>query len=294
MTGLLRSFCCALMFGLMLAPFEAEAKRFGGGGSLGKSFFTQKKAAPAPAPKQSSTQQNSTQQSAATQPKAGATRPGMGGMLGGLLAGGLLGALFFGGAFEGIQLMDILIFALIGFVLFKLFARGQATKPQPSYAGAGAEQPMARQSAPASAGNFEPTPLMSARFDESEVDLPSWFNKEAFIDGARQHFAELQRAWSVNDLSTIETYCSAELYAELVAERARLGQATLDNDLVSVMADIVGYSEADREARLSINFYGWMREGAGNDTNEFNEVWHLTRDLAQPDADWFIVGIEQP
>ncbi|WP_210396205.1 Tim44 domain-containing protein [Motiliproteus sediminis] len=292
MTGLLRSFCCALMLGLVLAPLDAEAKRFGGGGSLGKSFFTQKKAAPAAAPRPSSTQQAAT----GSQQKTAAARPGMGGMLGGLLAGSLLGALFFGGAFDGIQLMDVLIIALIGFVLFKLFARSQPVRPQPSYAGhAGGEQPMARQTAePLSGGSFEPTPLMSARFDESEVELPGWFNKDAFIEGARQHFAELQRAWSINDLSTIETYCSAELYADLVAERERLGAATLDNDLVSVMADIVGYSEANQEARLSINFYGWMREGAGNDTTEFNEIWHLTRDLTRADADWFIVGIEQP
>jgi len=291
MTGFIRSFCCLLMLAVVALPQDAEAKRFGGGGSFGKSFFTQKKVAPTPvAPRQSTTQQTATQQGMAAPKTAGATR---GGMLGGLLAGGLLGALFFGGAFDGIQLMDVLIVGLIGFVLFKLLARSQVARPQPSYAGhpSGHQQAAPKAAAPTA---FEPTPLMSERFDEAEVALPEWFDKSAFIDGARQHFAELQKAWALNDLSTIQTYCSSELYTQLVAERHKLGSATLDNDLVSVMVEIIGFAQEGDEARLSINFYGWMREGAGQETTEFNEIWHLTRDLSAADADWFIVGLQQP
>ena len=80
----------------------AEAKKFGGGKSFGKSFKT------APAPKQQNTnsirQDQTGKNTAANSSKKGL----MGGLLGGLLAGGLLAA-FFGGAFEGIQFMDILI-----------------------------------------------------------------------------------------------------------------------------------------------------------------------------------------
>lgn len=292
MSAFFRSFCYALMIATVLLPATADAKRLGGGGSFGKSFFTQKKVAPAPAaPRQSAAQQNSTQQStAATQ---AAPKRGFGGLMGGLLAGGLLGALFFGGAFDGIQIMDILIIGLIGFVLFKLLARSKVQRAQPSYAGhpnpgCEPEQPVARESA-----TFEPTPLMSERFDDTEVELPAWFDKPAFLEGARQHFSELQIAWSNNDLPTIESYCSSELYQQLLEERQALGSGRLDNDLVSVMADIIGFTQEGDEARLSINFYGWMREGAGQETTEFNEIWHLTRDMATPGSDWFVVGLQQ-
>ncbi|WP_421862809.1 hypothetical protein [Motiliproteus sp.] len=74
----LTAFCCVLMLGLTLAPDAAEAKRLGGGGSFGKSFFTPKKTtpksdpAPTAAPKQ-----------AGTTTTAAKPKPAMGGMLGG-------------------------------------------------------------------------------------------------------------------------------------------------------------------------------------------------------------------
>ncbi|WP_207061992.1 Tim44 domain-containing protein [Motiliproteus sp. SC1-56] len=280
MTRILLTFCCALLLGTGLTTDVAEAKRFGGGSSFGKAFSTPKKVSPTPQP--SATRSSSTDKAATTTRK-----PGMGGMLGGLLAGGLLGALFFGGAFEGIQLMDVLILGVLGFVLFKLFTRGAVAQRPPAYAGA-ADGPVA------TGHGFDPTPLMSSGVGVAEPALPEWFQKEAFLEGARSHFAELQTAWSENDLETIRGYCSAELFGHLEQERARLGAGVLDNDLVSVMAEILGYSEVEQTAQLSVNFYGWMREGAGAQTTEFNEIWHLTRDLSKEGADWFIVGIEQP
>ena len=98
------------VFSFGLAAFDAEAKRFGGGQSMGK-------------------QRESMSQQAAPQPgqtpsaaPGAAARPGGNkwlGPLAGLAAGGLLAALFMGGAFEGINMMDVLMLAaLIGGVFF--------------------------------------------------------------------------------------------------------------------------------------------------------------------------------
>ena len=283
----LMTFCCVFMIGLIFTPEQAEAKRFGGGSSFGKMFSTPKKVNPAP--------KAAPQPAAAKTAAAGAAgaKSGLGiGMLGGLLAGGMLGALFFGGAFEGLQMMDVLIMALVAFVAFKLFARGKATQ-QPRYAGH-----------PPAGGNAEPVNQAPQQFEsaaptswglasEEVLDLPEWFNKEGFLEGARGHFGQLQLAWNQNDLEQIRTYCSAELFASLEQERKQLGDAVLDNDLLSVIPELVGFHEQDGEAQLSVFFNGWMREGTGAETTEFNEIWHLTKDLAQADADWFIVGIEQ-
>lgn len=277
-------FCCVLMLGLTLTPDVAEAKRFGGGGSFGKMFKTSpKKTSPAVAPKAAPSSTGKT--------AAAPSRPGMGGLMGGLLAGGLLGALFFGGAFDGIQFMDILIIAVIGFVLFKLFAG--AKKPQrrePQYAGHPEQEPVAARTSVepvASGGSW------GQGDQEAELDLPAWFDKKAFLEGSSNHFAQLQKAWNQNDLPEIQTYCSEELFDALVAERARLSDSELDNDLVSVIPELVGFAEAEGQAQVSILFNGWMREGAGAETTEFSEIWHLTRDLSAEGADWFIVGIEQ-
>ena len=77
---------------LVLTSTYADAAKFGGNRSFGKSFRT------APAPKQAQPSMNKPQQPAAANPGMG--KGLMGGMLGGLLAGGLLAALIGGGAFQ--------------------------------------------------------------------------------------------------------------------------------------------------------------------------------------------------
>ncbi|MCW8884289.1 MAG: TIM44-like domain-containing protein [Motiliproteus sp.] len=288
--------CCALLVGFTFSADYAEAKRFGGGGSFGKMFSTPKKAAPRPAPSKNATQPSSNQ----TTTTAAKPKPGMGGLMGGLLMGGLLGALFFGGAFEGIQIMDILIIAVIAFVLFRFLSRMKQPQQKPQYAGnyhqpEEQEQQSQQRTAPEpQASGFEPTPLMSSSLSEANLELPAWFDKESFLAGARDHFVHLQDAWGRNDLEEIRTYCEADFYQLLVDERAKLDSGNLDNEVVSVMVELLGFNELDNRAELSINFYGWMREGTGEQTTEFNEIWHLNRDTTKAEADWFIVGIEQP
>ncbi|MEH6648995.1 MAG: Tim44-like domain-containing protein [Motiliproteus sp.] len=279
------AFCCVLMLGLTLTPDIAEAKRFGGGGSFGKMFSTPKKVSPtrqtAPAAAPAST---------TSKTAAGQRRPGIGGLMGGLLAGGLLGAMFMGGAFEGIQMMDILIIAVIGFILFKLFAGAKTQRRSPQYAGHPEPESVAART------SVEPLTSAGSWGQSAQIvdlDLPAWFDKAAFLEGSSNHFSQLQQAWNQNDLPEIKSYCSEELFDALVLERGKLNDSELDNDLVSVVPELVGFAEAEGQAQVSILFNGWMREGAEAETTEFSEIWHLTRDLSAESADWFIVGIEQ-
>lgn len=294
MTGFL-----VLLLGLMMPLEAAHAKRLGGGFSLGKSYTTPKKVTPAPGANRTQDAQKTTtpNQTANT-----TRRSGWGGMLGGLLAGGLLGALLFGGGFEGIQLMDILLIALVAFVLFKLFARKGT--PQPVAAGAGTGAPQTRQSwgdqATAGAERTAETPVYSggigggdAGLAEAELNLPDWFNKEAFLSQACDHFARLQKAWDESDWEEIATYTTAELLAELKAQRARFPQRQ-HTEVVSVMAELANFIDEGSQVIVSIHFYGWLREEEQADTAEFSEIWHLSRDRTVENADWFIVGIDQP
>ncbi len=94
-----------LSFGL--AAFDAEARRFGGGKSIGK----QREAiSPQTPPKSAQTPP------AASAPAAAGNR--WMGPLAGLAAGGLLAALFMGGAFEGINMMDVLMLAALMAAVF--------------------------------------------------------------------------------------------------------------------------------------------------------------------------------
>lgn len=282
-TLLVSFFALVISFG-MLVP-DAEAKRFGGGFSLGKSFKSPKRVQPAAPSKQQAAPASGTANKAG-QPR----RSGFGGLMGGLLAGGLLGALFLGGAFDGIQFMDILLIGLLIFVAVKIFA-GMKRAQQPQYAGHQREQPETQQQSESETYQNVP-PAAGAGFDSEPLSLPEWFNEQAFVEGAKGHFTHLQQAWDRSDWDDIQTYTTPELLETLKQERA---QQTADQktEVVSVMAEMANFIDNDDHVIASVNFYGWLKEDS-DETTEFSEIWHLRREMSGDNSDWVIVGIQQP
>lgn len=281
----------ALLLATLMFSEPAQAKRFGGGFSLGKSYSAPKRIAPAP----TATQRQSTQQPTMTSTTQ-RPRTGLGGMVGGLLAGGLLGALFFGGGFDGIKPIDIMLIALAGLVIYRLFLARTATRP--SYAGAAdAYDGDVRQQWSGEQPTIPTPPEYGGVADnhlvEPQLDLPDWFNKRAFIEQACQHFTHLQRAWDLQNWDEIRSYTSPELFESLQQERARApGQQ--HTAVESVMAELINFIDQGEQVVVSIHFYGWLREDEQSGTTEFSEIWHLVRDMRTENADWLIVGIEQP
>ena len=269
---------------LISAPNFAEAKRFGGGFSLGKSYSMPKKAAPAPTPSKSAT-------TASSKPTQGA-KPSMGGLLGGMLAGGLLGAMLFGGAFEGIQIMDILLIALVIFVLVRMFGGRRAPAIAGGYGAhqAPPEMPMARNSeAVLSSGGWGG---LSAGLQQVDIETPDWFDAKAFVAGAEAHFKTLQSAWDRQEWSEIASYTSPELLVSLKKNREMLPDVQ-NTEVVSVIAELGNFQEDADQFVVSMLFHGWIREDGKSDATEFSEVWHLSRAKESVGGDWFIVGIEQ-
>ncbi|MGR5068527.1 Tim44 domain-containing protein [Vibrio alfacsensis] len=284
------SIVALLMFTVAVTPI-AEAKKFGGGKSFGKSYKT------APAPKQ---QQQNTNTIGKEQTTKSSSKKGlMGGLLGGLLAGGLLAA-FFGGSFEGIQFMDILIIGLIAFVIFKLM-RGllgakqgsmNQHRQQPAFGGNHSkfEQPNMQ--------NFEQQPNTNTGgfggfSNQADIphNYPPGFDQAAFINGSREHYRILQGAWNHNQLDTIEEYVSQSLFEDLKAERAKL-EGEQHTDVMYVDAEIVRADYDANKAQLSLQFSGRYRDAAENIEEDIKDIWHLERDLTVPNAPWLIVGIQ--
>ncbi|MGQ4878311.1 Tim44 domain-containing protein [Billgrantia sp. LNSP4103-1] len=258
------------MLGFGLAVEHAEARRLGGGGNVGS--FSRSADRPAASPNQAAPARQA-------QPNrvAGSRMPGM---LGGMLAGGLLAALFFGGAFDELRLMDILLIAGLGFLLFRLLARRRtavAGGPQPSEHQPGAA-PQAFQSAPGAAAG-----------SGSFASLPAWFDRERFLSGAKEHFMTLQRAWDNNDFGGIQEYVTPELYNLLREERSRQ-PANNRTEIVRLFAELGDVREVGRQAEATVIFHGILDEN-GNQS-EFNETWHLIREV-QDGAPWYLQGIEQ-
>jgi len=286
------SLVALLMISVAVTPV-AEAKKFGGGKSFGKSFKT------APAPKQQKQNTSTLNSKDSTKAAQSSGRKGlMGGLLGGLLAGGLLAA-FFGGAFEGIQFLDILIMGLIAYFAFK-FLRGMlgakqgsinhGQQNQPAFGGMNRnayEQPNVH--------NFE-QPQASSGFGSnahSEVphNYPPGFDQSSFVNGAREHYRILQGAWNHNQLETIEEYVSPSLYADLQEERVKL-EGEQHTDVMYVDAEIVRADYDSSKAQLSLQFSGRYRDAVENVEEDITDIWHLERDLTVANAPWLIVGIQ--
>ncbi|MCE8022521.1 MULTISPECIES: Tim44 domain-containing protein [Halomonadaceae] len=268
----MRHFLVMLMVAVMgfgLAVEHAEARRMGGGGNVGS--FSRSADRPAAAPNQAAPARQAQPSQA-----AGSRMPGM---LGGMLAGGLLAALFFGGAFDELRLMDILLIAGLGFLLFRLLARRRtavAGGPQPAD-----NQPHAAPQA------FQPAPgaTMGGAFDS----LPEWFDRERFLSGAKEHFMTLQRAWDNNDFSGIQEYVTPELYNLLREERSK-HPANNRTETVRLFAELGDVREIGKQAEATVIFHGILDENG--EQTEFNETWHLVREM-RDGAPWYLQGIEQ-
>ncbi|WP_299013535.1 TIM44-like domain-containing protein [uncultured Photobacterium sp.] len=286
-------FALILTVSFMATP-HAEAKKFGGGKSFGKSFKTAPVKQQKPQQTDTLKQQNPTANQAGKSSKKGL----MGGLLGGLLAGGLLAA-FFGGAFEGIQFMDILIFGLIAFVIFKLFKtmRGAKTTPmghREAYAGNSQHKQSHQQFRQAAAPEMN-TASASEDFASTDSDVPfnltPGFNMNAFLNGAREHYRILQGAWNHNELETIREYVSPALLEDLMAERAKL-EGEQHTEVMYVDAELVRADYDANIAQLSVQFTGRYKDRHEGVEEEITDIWHLERDLRSSNAPWLIVGIQ--
>lgn len=303
-----------VFFSLFSVAQVADAKRFGGGSSFGYSKSVPSKSynkAPAAAPKAAPT---------STAAAGAKSRPGMMGILGGLAAGGLLAALFMGDGFEGIQIMDILLFALLAFVLFKLF-RHFAGRQRPAEAHSAYQphhesasqrhsqrQAHAEPKAEEPAYQREATPAYNPDSGESifgsslgegvsdnampVTETPAWFNAEEFVEGAKGHFVTLQKAWDNADVSEIESYCSPALF-EAIKKEMQGVQAGDNHTVVDTLDAEVADMAIDGEYFIvSIRFSGFIEEDAKEGAHAFNEIWHIRR-LANDEGTWQVAGIQQ-
>ncbi|WP_462174361.1 Tim44 domain-containing protein [Pseudoalteromonas xiamenensis] len=270
---------------LFATSFDAfAAKKFGSKKKSGKTQQTQ-----TAQPKQ---QVDTKTLPAKTAPKS--SKKGiMAGVLGGLLAGGLIAAML-GDDFEGFQWLEMILFAVLAFVIFKVVKGMMARRQQPAYAGASSspystapQQPYQQPSQPQA---FTPT---SSGFGSSTSDvpfnLPRDFDLNGFLRGAENHYRTVQKAWNENDFATVSEYLSPELIEEFKAERAEQGQVS--NETLFLSAEAVRADVSPVVWEISVMFHGKYRVNIENVEEPIHEVWHLER-KTDANAPWLIVGVE--
>lgn len=272
------SIALALCLGLTFS-MDADARRGGFGG--GKSFGSVKH-------KQTQQQKPAAAQTPNKQGAAAAgAKPGIGGMLMGLAAGGLLASMFMGGGFEGLQFMDMLIFGLIGFVIFKLIASRRRQMPQAATAGG----PVMQRETHSPAHD-----ILSSSAPEATVKpvihAPAWFNENSFLQAAEGHFNTLQQHWDANEIEQIAEFVTPEMLTLLTNERNSLGDAMQSTYIDDLSVQLDGIDEENDLTIATITFFGVVKKSRFDQGEAFSESWSMER-RAGDNQPWLIAGIRQ-
>lgn len=249
---------------------NAEARRFGGGSSIGKQRTmtpqqTQRAPAAAPAPAAPASTGNKW-----LGPLAGLA---IGAGLGAMFAGGGLGGI--GSAFGGILMM----LAAAALVMF-LIARFRRPQPAMQYAG--------------NAYGYQPEPQTSSGAGSVPAanSIPTDFPVEAFLRSAKMSFIRLQAANDRKDLDDIREYTTPEMFAEISMQLQERGNAAQTTDVISVNADLLEVVTENNHAVASVRMTGQLSENKGS-PESFDEIWHVQKDLHNDTAVWLLSGIQQ-
>ena len=306
--------------------FDAEARRMGGGKSMGRqsSNVTQRDAAPpAAAPGNPS-------QSAATAGAAGAgtaaagaaARKPWGAMLGGLAAGlglaWLASSLGLGAGFANmllILLLGVAIFAVIGMVRRSRAGAGNAGNGL-AYQGAG-QTPVAtpRQYSPTNVGNdasARPWESQATQFNSGAAQgggsmigsalsgsqnwgVPADFDVTGFTEAAKRNFITLQDAWDRSDIPALRAMMTTDMLTEIQSqlnEREREAPGKVSKtDVVMLDAQLLGIEELNDMYMASVEFSGMIREDDAASPSPFREVWNMTKPK-QGRGGWLVAGVQ--
>ena len=305
---------------LTLSGTAADAKRLGGGGSVGKqsSNVTQRQA-PAAAP--------------ATAPGAGAAaaapKKPWGAMLGGLAAGlglaWLASSLGLGGAFGQIimfALLALVVMVAIGFVMRRLKGGASnspgATRAQSPFAfqGAGSspETATARSYSPANVGNdasARPWERSTTAFDGAAASsgsmigsglagsqswgVPAGFDAEGFLNACKANFVTLQDAWDRSDIQNLRAMMTDDMLEQIKTQLAdretHTGGTANKTEVVVLDAKLLGIEEMSDVYMASVEFSGMIKEDASSGASAFREVWNMTKPRTGGSG-WLVAGVQ--
>ena len=313
---------------MLFTAFDAEARRMGGGKSMGRqsSNVTQREAARTPPTAPGNQAATAGAAGAAGAGAAAATRKPWGAMLGGLAAGlglaWLANSLGLGAGFANILLIALL--AMAAFAVFRMIknrsAGGQAGNRM-AYQGAGSaggQVPTPAGYSPNNVGNdaaARPWESQGTNFSSAGAaatgaaggsiigsglsgsqtwGVPADFDTDGFLAAAKRNFVTLQHAWDRSDISELRSMMTdsmlSEIQAQLTEREQSAAGAPNHTDVVKVDAQLLGIEELPTEYLASVEFNGMIREEMGAAPTPFREVWNMVK--SKNGGGWLVAGVQ--
>ncbi len=293
--------------------FDVEAKRLGGGKSSGmQRQQTTQPAGPANTPGTPGSPAQAAPAAgaaAAAAPAAAAAKRSWMGPIAGLAAGLGLMALAshfgFGEAMANFMLMmllGVIVLAVIGFVMRNRMARNAT----PAAAGAGAAGRTGGSfgglGGGSTGGGFGGSPAGGTRIGSAlggisaaaaqPSAIPADFDAAGFARNATQQFLALQSANDARDLQRLRDYLTPEMFEVIREEVVARGDAPQETQVFGLNAQVLEVAEEGDRYVVSVRFTGGIRDQKHADTEDLDEVWHLTKPRTGFGG-WVVAGIQQ-
>ena len=311
MFKLISVFAMSAALVLSLTASTVEAKKFGGGKSVGaqrSSVSDAKSGAPSASPA------GAPANAAMAAPAAGAAgaaaaaaKPSMmsrmAGPLMGIAAGLGLGYLFsqMGGGAAGMIGVLVLGLLVVGALVF--FGRKLLSKQQPALAGSNAGNPAAPFAAPTAAQPMQYAGGQASGTASEAVagaalpsglaggfGIPAGFDKSGFEEQAKKQFMSLQAANDKGDLDAVRDFSTDEFYNQIAKDV--IGGNKEATHVEELQANLMGIETERGQYWASVEFTGKMREDGMVMGSLFSEVWNLVKPV-DGSKGWLVAGIQQ-
>ena len=290
----------AVLLASLVAAADADAKRLGGGRSLG----TQRQSVAPP----SSSSGPAANPVMPAQPGAAMAKPAAPaaaapsgasrwlGPIAGIAAGlGLAALLSHFGLPEGFASFLLLGLLVVGaIVAFRMFAarRGTPAAATTSFSGMATAGP--RPVIDAMPSRVEPVlapPQPAAPSTNFAKPVPSGFDTAGFLRESKNQFRRLQTAWDAGDRKTLADVMTPEMLAEIGRDLdgRDMHHAT---EIVSLDAEMMEVTTEAGAHWASVRFTGLVREDGAPQPTSLDEIWNLTKPI-DGSSGWLLAGIRQ-
>jgi predicted lipid-binding transport protein (Tim44 family) len=302
----------AAVLSFTVGVHDADAKRIGGGGSMGRQSQSIGKGQASPAPTapqqapQGAGQRPGQQPTTAPAPAGNRWLGPIAGLAAGLGIAALLSHFGLGGAMADMigsfLMIGLVILAVV--MLFRFLRNRSAGGAKPAFAG-GEPQGFQRNLGDAPPANARTTDAPSAFNSnaggagngignglpaEPTWSIPADMNVAEFTHAAQVLFLRLQAASDAGNLADIREFTTPEMYAEIQMEiNGRNGAANV-TEVFKLEPQLLGVEEINGVQLASVRFTGTIRENVGAHAERFSEVWNFAKGT---DGRWLLAGIQQ-
>jgi len=276
--------------GLSISTVDVEAKRLGGGKSLGMQRSAPKQIAPKPPAQQQAQQAQAGQPANAAQPAAAAAQKNKWlGPLAGLALGAGLAALFLNNGVAGLLAGLALMLGVAALAFFAF----RALRSRMAGAGAPASEAYTRYDSNSyGSGSAQPGSVSAMGSDtaDSAQTWPANFDMQSFLRHARLNFVKLQEANDSRDASALADFLTPDLLDDIRSQWAVEGPAQGKTEVLMLQADLVQVATEGLLYVAQVRFTGQLREDGVE--QEIREIWNLEKAI-RGDTGWLLSGIQQ-